>query len=74
MLTADLIRTWKKGPYIGPKYIEVGSEEYLRIANELIEIFSQHRGRRRDELRTSLRAHIADSPEALRRNRGRRLR
>lgn len=65
MLTADLIRTWKKGPYIGPKYIEVGSEEYLRIANELIEIFSQHRGRRRDELRTSLRAHIADSPDYL---------
>lgn len=65
MLTADLIRTWKKGPYIGPKYVKVDSEEYLRIAQELIEIFFQQKGRKREELRTSLRAHIADSPDYL---------
>lgn len=65
MLTADLIRTWKKGPYVGPKYIKTDSEEYFKTAEELIELFSQHKGSKRGELRTSLRMHIADSPDYL---------
>lgn len=65
MLTAELIRTWRKGPYIGPKYISIDSEGYLSLAKELIEIFSQHKGRTRGELLTSLRMHLSDSPDYL---------
>ncbi len=65
MLTADLIRTWKKGPYIGPKYIDVNSELYLNLARSLIDLFVEHKGYTRGELLNALKDHIADSPDYL---------
>ena len=63
MLTADLIRTWKKGPYIGPKYIGVEDEVYLGLAQKLITLFVEHKGFTRGELQHALRSHLADSPD-----------
>ena len=63
MLTADLVRTWKKGPYIGPKYIDIESQLYLNLARNLIELFVEHKGHTRGELQESLRDHLADSPD-----------
>ena len=65
MLTADLIRTWKKGPYIGPKYIKVADSSYLELAHKLIELFVEHKGLTRGELKESLKNHLADSPDYL---------
>ncbi len=63
MLTADLIRTWKKGPYIGPKYINVEDEVYLGLAEKLTKLFVEHNGFTRGELQHALRSHMADSPD-----------
>ena len=65
MLTADLIRTWKKGPYTGPKYIDVESSEYLSLAQKLIDLFVEHKEHTRGELMNSLKNHLADSPDYL---------
>lgn len=65
MLTADLIRTWKKGPYTGPKYIKVDDGTYLDLAQKLIDLFVEHKGHTRGELQNSLRNHLADSPDYL---------
>ncbi len=65
MLTADLIRTWKKGPYTGPKYIDTADAAYLSLARKLIDLFVEHKGHTRGELRNSLRDHLADSPDYL---------
>jgi predicted nuclease of restriction endonuclease-like RecB superfamily len=65
MLTADLIRTWKKGPYTGPKYINVNAETYLTLAQKLIDLFVEHKGFTRGELQEALRNHLADSPDYL---------
>ena len=65
MLTADLIRTWKKGPYIGPKYVDVDDPDYLELARKLIELFVEHKGYTRNELQEALRDLMADSPDYL---------
>lgn len=65
MLTADLLRTWKKGPYIGPKYISTTDDAYLALAEKLIALFTDHKGHARGELQISLRNHLADSPDYL---------
>jgi predicted nuclease of restriction endonuclease-like RecB superfamily len=65
MLTADLIRTWKKGPYIGPKYINLDDQTYLSLAQKLINLFVEHKGFTRGELQEALRNHLSDSPDYL---------
>lgn len=65
MLTADLIRTWKRGPYIGPKHIKVDDEVYLSLAQKLINLFVEHKEFTRGELQHALRNHLADSPDYL---------
>jgi uncharacterized protein len=65
MLTADLIRTWKKGPYTGPKYINADDEVYLALAQKLIALFVEHKGFTRGELQEALKNHLADSPDYL---------
>ncbi|HWP49182.1 MAG TPA: DUF790 family protein [Candidatus Limnocylindrales bacterium] len=65
MLTADLLRTWKKGPYIGPKYIRLDQEEYLKLATDLINLINAHKGKTRGEIQEALRLHLADSPDYL---------
>jgi len=65
MLTADLIRTWKRGPYMGPKYIKADDEVYLTLARKLIGLFVEHKGFTRGELQNALKNHLADSPDYL---------
>lgn len=65
MLTADLIRTWKKGPYVGPKYLRTDSEAHLQLTRELIGLFTEHKGRPRGELLAALKRHLAESPDYL---------
>ncbi|MCI0526453.1 MAG: DUF790 family protein, partial [Nitrospira sp.] len=65
MLTADLLRTWKKGPYTGPKYLKPDNEEYLKLAGELIQLIEAHKGKTRGEIQDALRLHLADSPDYL---------
>ena len=65
MLTADLIRSWKKGPHIGPKYIDVDSALYLDLAQRLVRLFVEHKGHTRGELQEALKDHMADSPDYL---------
>lgn len=65
MLTAELLRTWKKGPYTGPKYIKPDGEGYLKLAEELINLVEAHKGKTRGEIQDALRLHLADSPDYL---------
>lgn len=65
MLTADLIRFWKKGPYVGPNYLRTGSGAYLQLAQELIGLFTEHKGRSKGELLSALKRHLAESPDYL---------
>ncbi len=65
MLTSDLIRTWRKGPYTGPKYIDAASPLYLNLAHHLIDLFLEFKGRTRGELQDALKEHMADSPDYL---------
>lgn len=65
MLTADLIRTWKQGPYIGPKYLNTEDSGYLELARRLIDLFIEYKGHTRGELQEALRDLLADSPDYL---------
>lgn len=65
MLTSDLIRTWKKGPYTGPKYISPETEEWLTLAQALIDLIQEHKGASRGDLTAALKDHLADSPDYL---------
>lgn len=63
MLTGNLLRFWTQGPNIGPKYIDVGSPSYLRMAEELIGRFVNHKGKRRADLKKAIDAYISDSTD-----------
>ncbi len=65
MLTSDLIRTWKQGPYTGPRYIQGDDEAFLELARTLIALFVEHKGHTRGELQEALRDDVADSPDYL---------
>src|SRR4030042_2334169 len=65
MLTADLIRIWKRGPYIGPKCIKTNDDTYLTLAQHLLDLFVKHKGFTRGELQQALQNHLADSPDYL---------
>jgi hypothetical protein len=65
MLTADLLRMWKKGPYVGPKYIKLNQEEYIKLATDLINLIVHHKGKTRGEIQEALQLHLADSPDYL---------
>jgi hypothetical protein len=58
MLTADLAISWRRGTRTGPRYIEPNDPHRLRVADDLMAIFGQHRGRRRGELDQALEEYI----------------
>lgn len=58
MLTADLAQSWQRGGRCGPRYIDRRDEDYLRDADSLIRIFSEHEGRPRRELDHALEEYV----------------
>lgn len=58
MLTADLAQSWQRGGRCGPRYIDRHDEDYLRDADALIRIFSEHEGRPRRELEHALEEYV----------------
>jgi len=63
MLTSDLLLTRSQGPYIEPRYIDVGDERYLSVAQDLVDLFDAHRSRTRKELRAALDRYAADGTD-----------
>jgi hypothetical protein len=58
MLTADLLLTRSKGPYITPCYIDVNAPAYITLAEGLITLFAEHKGRSRREFVHTLDQYI----------------
>jgi len=58
MLTADLAQSWQRGGRCGPRYIDRRDADYLRDADALIRIFSEHEGRCRRELDHALEEYV----------------
>lgn len=61
MLTSDMLRVWMQGPNIGPRYLNTEASEYITMAEDLIRLVSEHRGRPRGELKQALKNYTADS-------------
>jgi len=60
MLTSDLLLTRSRGPYIEPRYVEAADPKYIDLAQDLIDIFADHQGKRRRELQAALDQHEGD--------------
>jgi uncharacterized protein len=58
MLTADLAQSWQRNGRCAPRYIDRHDEDYLRDADSLIRIFSEHEGRPRKELTHALEEYV----------------
>lgn len=63
MLTSDLLLTRNEGPYLYPRYIDIATPRFVRMAEELIEIFVAHEGKTRRELTDSLNRYAEDSTD-----------
>jgi uncharacterized protein len=60
MLTSDLLLTRSRGPYIEPRYIDAANPQYITLAQTLIDIFADHEGKKRGELKYALDRHEGD--------------
>ncbi|HEV3470969.1 MAG TPA: DUF790 family protein [Pyrinomonadaceae bacterium] len=58
MLTADLAMSWQRGDRIRPRYVDPDDEEYVRAAEDLIGLFSEHEGATRAALEESLQEYV----------------
>jgi predicted nuclease of restriction endonuclease-like RecB superfamily len=58
MLTADLAMSWQRGERITPRYIDTGDEEYVRVAEDFVEVFREHEGRTRAALEEYLQEYV----------------
>src|SRR5438270_1963987 len=58
MLTADLALSWQRGDQIKPRYLDADDEEHLREAGDLIALFAEHEGARREALEESLQEYV----------------
>ncbi len=63
MLTADLLLTRSKGPYITPQYIDVHAPAYIQLAEDLITVFAEHKGRSRRELAFALDQYLGSGTD-----------
>lgn len=63
MLTSDLLLTRNEGPYLYPRYIDIETPRFVRMAEELIEIFVEHEGKTRRELTDALNRYAEDSTD-----------
>ena len=60
MLTSDLLLTRSRGPYIEPRYVDATDDQYLDLAQALIDIFTAHQGHSRKELQAALDQYAGD--------------
>lgn len=58
MLTADLAMSWQRGSRITPRAIAADDPTYLRTAEDLIFLFSQHQDQTRAELEQALDEYV----------------
>src|SRR5918998_5869414 len=58
MLTADLAMSWQRGDRITPRYIDTGDEEYVRVAEDFVEVFREHEGQTRAALEQYLAEYV----------------
>jgi predicted nuclease of restriction endonuclease-like RecB superfamily len=58
MLTADLAMSWQRGERITPRYIDTGDEEYVRVAEDFVEVFREHEGQTRAALEQYLQEYV----------------
>ncbi len=65
MLTSDLLRVKIKKEQIHPRWIDEGSPKYLRRAQEFIEIFKAHLGKKRGELEEQLRDVVGEETDYI---------
>src|ERR687894_1847632 len=58
MLTADLSMSWQRGEQIRPRHIDTGDEEYVRVAEDFVEVFREHEGQTRAALEQYLQEYV----------------
>src|SRR5918998_689989 len=58
MLTADLAMSWQRGEQIRPRHIDTGDEEYVRVAEDFVEVFREHEGQTRAALEQYLAEYV----------------
>src|SRR5262245_13635077 len=63
MLTSDLLLTRNEGPYLYPRYIKIETPRFVRMAEELIEIYTEYQGKTRRELTDALNRYAEDSTD-----------
>ncbi len=50
MLTSDLLLTRSSGPYIEPRYVDAADQQFIDLAQSLIDLYAEHPGKPRSEL------------------------
>ncbi|MSS72289.1 MAG: DUF790 family protein [Candidatus Latescibacteria bacterium] len=63
MLTSDLVLTRSRGPYIFPCTIDATDQGTIDLAQDLIDLFAEHRGKTRRELTRALDARAGDATD-----------
>jgi len=58
MLTGDLALSWRRGNKVGPRYIDESDKYYIEVARDLIDIFREHKERRRAEIEEELDEYV----------------
>ena len=60
MLTSELLLTRSRGPYIEPRYIDAVDQQFIDLAQALIDLYAEHAGKPRGELQKALDIHEGD--------------
>jgi len=63
VLTSDLVLTRSRGPYVFPRAVDATDQGYVGLAQDLIDLFSEHRGKTRRELYRALDARAGDATD-----------
>ena len=50
MLTSDHLLFRSRGPYIEPQYIDAENQQFIDLAQALIDLYAEHVGKSRNEL------------------------
>ena len=63
MLTSDLLLVRKRGPYLEPRYVDPKAQGILNLAQDIIDIFTEHQGKTRGELHDTLDTRAAEATD-----------
>ena len=63
MLTSDLLLVRRRGPYIEPRYVDTAASNIIALAEEIINIFTNHQGKSRGELHSALDLRAAEATD-----------